>query len=292
MQHIIAPWRLFLALIILGLAACNKEEDAGPKPTADFIFQVESGNQAKVNFASTSQGAEFLVWDFGDRLGRAFSASASYEYTQSGTYTVSLTASNKAGIATKYATVTVAVPPRITSAFEVNFANINSSLQVNVVNKSANAASFRWDWNDGSSSTAAEPGSHTYAEPGVYEILLEAIDANGVIRDRQRTQVRVLDDRDLYGGMASREWGYRAALLNGRTGYYVVQNGAVAYDNALLDCELNDRFRFAQDGAYSNNNEGDARLFSQGGQCRDRASRLPVVASAHRFDAIPLRNRQ
>jgi PKD domain len=267
-----------LSITAVLFAACQKEDErpTGNPPVSDFIFQVETVNTRKVNFAATATGADFYTWDFGDNLGRSFSASTTYEYLENGTYTVALTVSNRFGVNTKYTTITINGPLPIDAGFEVDFDNIPTNLRVNLTNTSKEAASYRWDFGDGNSSTDANPGGHTYAQSGLYEITLEAKDANGAVKDRQRTKVQVFDERHLFGNGSSATWRFRTGEVNNLTAYYTIQNGDIAFDNNLLDCELNDRYTFGANGSYTNANQSDARLFAQGGECRQ----LPAPANS------------
>jgi PKD domain len=263
-----------LSVAVVLFTACQKEEErlTGDSPVSDFIFQVETNNTRKVNFAATATGADFYAWDFGDNLGRSFSASTSYEYTTNGTYTVALTVSNRFGVNTKYVTVNITGPLPIEAGFDVDFDNIPNNLRVNLTNTSKEAVSYRWDFGDGNSSTDANPGGHTYAQSGLYEITLEAKDANGNVKDRQRTKVQVFDERHLFGTANGATWRFRTGEVNNLSAYYTIQNGDIAFDNTLLECELNDRYTFTNTGAFINANQADGRLFSQGGECRTIAT--------------------
>ncbi len=238
-------------LTIFLVAGCQNEEiPVGDPPVADFIFQAETGNARKINFAATAKNADFINWDFGDNLGRAFSASASYEYLRNGTFTIKMTASNRFGVSTKEATVTINAPLTPDAAFALGFQGIASNLEVRLKNTSTNAASYRWDFGDGDMTTTAEPGGHTYKQPGRYTILLEAFDAAGNVRDRQRSTLVVLDEQHLTGNSAV--WGFRPGAVNNLSAYYVIQNGQPSFSNMLLDCELNDRYTFRADRVFEN----------------------------------------
>jgi len=71
-------------------ASCNK----GDKPKARFDYAIDG---LTVTFTNMSKDAEEYTWEFGD--GTLFSKEANpvHEYAEAGTYTVKLTAKNKAG---------------------------------------------------------------------------------------------------------------------------------------------------------------------------------------------------
>lgn len=60
------------------------------------------------------------------------------------------------------------------AAFQLVYAQTCGAVKMNFVNASVGSASYRWDFGDGTSSTAAVPPAHTYAAPGVYTIKLVA----------------------------------------------------------------------------------------------------------------------
>ena len=60
------------------------------------------------------------------------------------------------------------------AAFTLTYAQVCGPVQVAVSNASIGSATYRWNFGDGTSSTAAAPAMHTYATPGVYAIRLVA----------------------------------------------------------------------------------------------------------------------
>jgi len=84
---------IFASLIaaVAMLASCNNK---GDKPKARFDYAVDG---LQVTFTNMSKDAESYTWEFGD--GTLFSKEENpvHTYAEPGTYTVKLTASNKAG---------------------------------------------------------------------------------------------------------------------------------------------------------------------------------------------------
>ena len=80
----------FIAAVAM-FASCNNK---GDKPKARFDYAIDG---LTVTFTNMSKDAEEYVWEFGD--GTLFSKEANpvHEYAEAGTYTVKLTAKNKAG---------------------------------------------------------------------------------------------------------------------------------------------------------------------------------------------------
>ncbi len=80
-------------------------------------------------------------------------------------------------------------------------------LQVDFENKSVLGNEWLWDFGDNSTSTAINP-SHTYSEPGLYEVTLTVIDSNTCnISDVYKRRILVIDK-----GLAKFELDYNACL--------------------------------------------------------------------------------
>jgi len=79
-----------LFLLALGLSNCADEEVEPPQVTAGFTYTIED-DQGTVRFLNTSENAEAYQWDFGD--GSTSNETEPIKQFESGTYTVSLTAS-------------------------------------------------------------------------------------------------------------------------------------------------------------------------------------------------------
>jgi PKD repeat protein len=100
-----------------------------------------------------------------------------------GTFTVSLTASNASGsdTVTRTDVVTVQAPPvpAPTASFTVSPTQGVAPLAVDFTDTSAGSpTSWSWTFGDGSTSTAQNP-SHTYAAAGTYTVSLRATNASG-----------------------------------------------------------------------------------------------------------------
>lgn len=81
-----------------------------------------------------------------------------------------------------------AAPPA--SAFAVRYERLCDSVRVALTNTSVGGAtSYRWNFGDGTTSTAAVPPAHTYLTAGVYEVQLVAQNAFGRDTARQRVAV-------------------------------------------------------------------------------------------------------
>lgn len=143
----------------------NTVNVAGILPTVSFSASPTVGTTPlSVVFTDTSSGnPTSWYWNFGDG-GSSTQKNPSHVYTVSGTYTVTLTATNATGGNTlsKAAFITssgVAVPPSAPVAdFTSNPTSGNSPLTVTFTDTSTNnPTSWLWDFGDGTTSTQQNP---------------------------------------------------------------------------------------------------------------------------------------
>src|SRR5690606_885775 len=127
---------------------------------------------------NTSQpGVGNSNWSFGDG-GTSTNTNPSHAYAAAGSYTVRLIENFNNCTDTAYGTVTVTQGP-IVQFTANNQMSCNTPFTVNFTNSTVGAASYVWDFGDGSpTSTVANP-SHTYTSFGNYTVTLVATAANG-----------------------------------------------------------------------------------------------------------------
>ena len=145
-------------------------------------------------FSDGSTDADGVVverrWTFGD--GETSTATnPSHTFAGSGTYTVGLTVTDDRG-ASGTATRTVSVPAA-GSPPSASFSSACSGLTCTFTDASTDPdddlAGWSWDFGDGSTSTARNPG-RTYAAAGTYDVALTVTDAGGAT-SRKVQQVAV-----------------------------------------------------------------------------------------------------
>lgn len=215
-------------------------------PAADFAATTTSGcAPLRVQFDNlSSANATDFEWQFsGASLAITTQRSPTVEFTAPGTYTVTLTARNAAGeaVATKMDFITVLESPGANFNFNVN------EKTVRFTNFSQQADTYRWLFGDGTTSEAAEP-EHTYADAGMYEVLLIAGNACGSDTSRQLVQIggaapvakfsgdvlqgcapfTVQFFENAGGNVASRRWYFPG----GEPAFSTQQNPVVAYAEA------------------------------------------------------------
>jgi len=121
-------------------------------------------------------------WTFGDG-GTSTAQNPSHTYTATGTYSVTLTATNSYGSnsLTKTNYITVTAPPTNppVAAFSGTPTSGTAPLTVAFTDASTNSpTSWSWDFGDGGTSTLQNP-SHTYTATGTYTVTLTATNAYG-----------------------------------------------------------------------------------------------------------------
>lgn len=153
-------------------------------PTANFSASTVCLNNMTQFTDLSTVGAGAISqwrWDFGDGSGSSTQKNPSYTYTSPGTYQVKLVA---------YAGVTCA--DSITKTVIVNdmpvpgftFSNECANTSVGFTNTSTigsgSISGYAWDFGDGSNSTQTSP-SHTYTNPGSYNVKLIATSDSGCV---------------------------------------------------------------------------------------------------------------
>jgi PKD repeat protein len=146
---------------------------------AEFYGAPRSGPAPlKVNFYDDSQGKpNSWLWNFGDGA-TSTQREPSYTYQSSGTYTVSLRASD--GIHTNTQEKIAYI--RVTDALKANFtaSPLTGELPLNVTfldQSFGGATQWVWNFGDGNTSKLQNP-THKYILPGIYTVRLTIIDDN------------------------------------------------------------------------------------------------------------------
>ncbi|MDX2245624.1 MAG: PKD domain-containing protein [Bacteroidia bacterium] len=126
-----------------------------------------------VSFLNTSSGASSYIWDFGDGT-VVTGPSPTHVYNSTGTYTVTLYASNSVGcsdtlVRTAYITVNPS-PTALFSSTDPTGCGVPFVVDFNDLS-SGNPVAWFWDFGDGNTATAQNP-SHVYNAPGFYAVTL------------------------------------------------------------------------------------------------------------------------
>ncbi|MEN3040495.1 MAG: PKD domain-containing protein [Bacteroidia bacterium] len=155
--------------------------------SVDANFRWEGDTcRGRFSFENLSMNAQRYLWIFstGDTL---TTPNPIYTFPASGTYQVTLIAYDSAGCSdTLRRTIPVSQTVRADFREEIDYCN----LSVQYTDSSRGAAYIRWDFGDGSGSTARNP-THTYAAPGTYTVTLIAISSDSLCRDTLKKQISI-----------------------------------------------------------------------------------------------------
>lgn len=148
-----------------------------PVPVASFNGSGSGCRPVTVQFVNSSIYASNYTWNFGDG-GFSSQEHPSYTYYNPGIYTVTLTATGDGGQDIQTQTQIVEVYEIPTAFFTVNPSQVFLPDEpILAYNLSNFAATYEWDFGDGTTSTEVSP-QHTYTDVGFYDIQLIATSIN------------------------------------------------------------------------------------------------------------------
>ncbi len=136
------------------------------------IFDSPTCAQSMTSFqGSADTGIEFWWWDFGDG-GISEDQNPVHSYTNGGTYTVTLTATDSAGCsATATGEIIVVPTPTADFSYTMSGCNLFAFTDNSTLPPGYQPYSRLWDFGDGSTSDVPNP-VHTYATGGFYDVKL------------------------------------------------------------------------------------------------------------------------
>ena len=161
-----------------------------PKPTANFgVTTVCYPNSSQFTDSSTIATGSLIsrAWDFGDSATSALT-NPSHTYATDGVYITKLIVTSNQGCRDSvFKAVTVNPLPTVVFTGDT-LACVNRNVFFS--NTTSGAASYVWNYGDGNTSTSSV-GSNTYANPGVYRVVLVATTAYGCVDSTART-IRII----------------------------------------------------------------------------------------------------
>lgn len=147
-----------------------------PNPTSSF---TRTSNGLTVSFTNTSANATDFLWNFGDG-NTSILQNPVHTYTNSGTYTVTLQASNDCATANSTQVITLSLSP--VAGFTATTPTEGCAPHtVSFLNTSQNnPTSFNWTFEGGTPSTSAEENPVVvYENPGNFDVSLVASNSLG-----------------------------------------------------------------------------------------------------------------
>lgn len=153
------------------------EADFGYSPSIDFVGQ-------EIQFSDESTDAyssiESVMWNFGDST-TSTGSSPSHTYTEPETYEIELTVEDEHG-ATNTRTVEAEVESALNAEYSYEPVQPEIGEEIEFVDESSNEyaeiESVEWSFGDSATSTELNP-SHSYEEPGEYNVSLTVTDEYG-----------------------------------------------------------------------------------------------------------------
>lgn len=153
-------------------------------PTASFTVAGADQTRTFDGTASTAPSGRTIAsyaWDFGDGTTKSGST-AEHTYAKPGTYSVTLTVTDSAGLASATTKAVTATAPHQApvAAFTADLSGLTAAFDASAttVSGAASISAYSWDFGDGSTSDLPAP-SHTYAAAGTYTATLTVSDSLG-----------------------------------------------------------------------------------------------------------------
>lgn len=161
-----------ITLVVTDSRGCT---DTVTKPNiqlfhTNFSASSLSGcNPSVISFTDSSFNAVSWSWNFGDG-NTSVLQNPQHIYTTNGSFTVTLIAQDQTGCIDTMSLGPIVINKPVSNFYSPTPANCAPSL-VNFIDQSVDAASWFWDFGDGSFSTAQHP-AHIYNVPGTYTVFL------------------------------------------------------------------------------------------------------------------------
>ncbi|MDD3915450.1 MAG: PKD domain-containing protein, partial [Bacteroidales bacterium] len=174
--------------------------DPPAPPVASFSANVTSGSPPlTVLFTDTSSGSpDTWAWDFGDGA-TSTEQNPVHTYTEPGTYTVTLTATNAIGTNSTTEADCITLNAKVAD-FTANTTGGLPPLAIQFTDTSGgNPTGWAWDFGDGNTSTEQNP-VHIYTRVGTYPVTLTVTGPFGsdtVVKTEPIDKIRVLNSGDI-----------------------------------------------------------------------------------------------
>ncbi|MEP6513075.1 MAG: PKD domain-containing protein [Parafilimonas sp.] len=186
-----APGTYNIRLYLTDTTYCNAPDSAvlqlraSPILVAQFVTPAVGCAPYNAFFDNTSLGGQSFVWDFGDGSPTSTEVSPTHLYTNTGTYTITLNATdNSTCNTTDDTSITINIYSAPTAVFQFGPPKENEPLQF--INLSTGAVKYRWDFGDGDTlitNRLDTPVNHIYNKTGNYKACLTATNEFGCSDD-------------------------------------------------------------------------------------------------------------
>lgn len=240
---------------------------------APFDLQFENVSLSELNF--TSQ------WNFGDNTSST-NKSPVHKYLNAGNFNISLIITDTRGCkdtATSVVHVSKTIP---VANFSIDKTSSCVGEMINFTNSSQNADFLCWDFGDGVKQTGPTP-SHSYAEPGIYNLTLIAKNAGCSDTLKITGGVTVKDPKVEFTMQKSCSDPYHVEFTNGSTRadsiHWELSNGVESDDNRFV-------YTFPSTGTYTVTLSG----YNRASKCLVNIERSVNIQEVHAGIDMPNRN--
>ncbi len=96
--------QVLMLLMVISIIGCDDDQITLPEIVAEYTYTIATDNSGIVTFINTSENATSYEWDFGDGISSDLN-NPIHQFTQSGEYTVVITAINIAGATTTFESI-------------------------------------------------------------------------------------------------------------------------------------------------------------------------------------------
>lgn len=130
---------------------------------------------------STGEGELEFAWDFGVEDAASTETAPTYEYTEAGSFAVTLTVTDEAG-ATATATETITVHPALQAVIHRSGVTGHAPVTIHFYGTSSTGIApltYSWDFGDHEGTSSEAEPSYEYQDAGTYTVFLIVTDANG-----------------------------------------------------------------------------------------------------------------
>lgn len=177
---------VFFAPSVISCGEDNGQKDNIPHPKANFSYSADEADKLTIQFTNASENYASSTWDFGDNSTLSVEKNPLHVYDSDGTYPVTLTVTNSAGVAdSKKIDITV-VPNNPKADFSFK-RDDESGFKVIFTNLSENGTSYSWNFGDNTGTSTDKDPSYTYTAEGTYSVALTVTNSAGA------TDIRKVD---------------------------------------------------------------------------------------------------
>ena len=182
-NHLYAAAGSYTVHLTVSSAGCSHDTsmvvNVAPAPVVNFSTSTISGcGSLNASFLNSTTGAPIYSWNFGDGTAVSSAVSPTHNYSTSGTYTVTLIATQGSCADTLRRTNYITVYNNPLSSFSTSSVCLGDSSRFTNLSSSSldPIISYTWNYGDGNSATTTAP--HLYSSSGSYNVILTVVTAH------------------------------------------------------------------------------------------------------------------